>query len=489
MSLTRALTSAQSGLAATSLRADIAAGNIANANTAGYVRRELIISENVAGNRGNGVRITGVERHQDIGMSRLRRESDASFGRADIVAAAYTNINSQLGEPGDAFSLFTAMESLESSLRELATTPESSALQNSVVGAGRDLVNKFNTLSQFTSNIRNAADHNINLDVKKVNETLHDIHSLNTTIAGLDGQSLDVVALEDERQRLIDSISEIIPVNDISRDDGRIDLITDGGVFLLAGKVNELSFQPAGKIPPGAVFNDGISNLSGLFVDGQNLSPGTGGNFAINSGTIAGYFAVRDNVAPTFNNQLDSFAADLITRFSNDALDPTKAAGAPGIFTDAGGPADTSNLAGIAGRLRLNTAIDPYQGGDIGRIRDGIGAAAPGPSGNADLINSYLDALGTSSPVPASSGLSGNATSIELIAGFTSIVGESRIRNDAILASAATRNNLLTDAEIQKSGVDIDFEMQSLLLIEQSYAANARVIQTIDEMIDRLLQL
>jgi flagellar hook-associated protein 1 FlgK len=38
-------------------------------------------------------------------------------------------------------------------------------------------------------------------------------------------------------------------------------------------------------------------------------------------------------------------------------------------------------------------------------------------------------------------------------------------------------------------GVDTDQEMQKLLLIEQSYAANARVIQTVDEMIQTLLRI
>ena len=38
-------------------------------------------------------------------------------------------------------------------------------------------------------------------------------------------------------------------------------------------------------------------------------------------------------------------------------------------------------------------------------------------------------------------------------------------------------------------GVDTDQEMQKLLLIEQSYAANARVIQTIDELMQMLLRI
>ena len=38
-----------------------------------------------------------------------------------------------------------------------------------------------------------------------------------------------------------------------------------------------------------------------------------------------------------------------------------------------------------------------------------------------------------------------------------------------------------------QGGVDTDREMQDLLQIEKAYAANAKVIQTVDEMLDLLL--
>ena len=489
MTLSRALSNAYSGLTSSAFRADIAAGNVANAATPGYVRREVVTSENIVGNRGNGVRISGITRHQDMPLSRLRRESDASYGRASILASTYNQLNRELGVPGDNYGLFTAFESLEANFRELATTPESSALQNAALASSTELVNQFNALSTMTNSLRNNADANIARNVESVNAALNRLHTLNGDIGGLNELAGNAVALEDERQRLIDSISEIIPIRDIHRQGGQVDIVTDSGVFLLAGNVHELTFQRAGVIPPGASYTNGTGGLSGLFVGDQELTPGIGGNFSLSSGTLAGHFAIRDNVAPTFGAQLDSLAADLITRFSDDALDPTKAAGAPGIFTDAGSPVDPLNIPGIAGRLRLNAAIDPAQGGDIARFRDGLGAATPGPTGHAELINGYLEALNASNTAPSASGLSGSFSSIELIAGFSSIIGESRIRHDALSASALTRSNLLFDAEIEKSGVDTDSEMQTLLLIEQSYAANARVIQTIGEMIDRLMQI
>ena len=41
----------------------------------------------------------------------------------------------------------------------------------------------------------------------------------------------------------------------------------------------------------------------------------------------------------------------------------------------------------------------------------------------------------------------------------------------------------------QAQGVDTDQELQKLLTIEQSYAANAKLIETIDQMIQSLLRI
>lgn len=489
MSLSRAMGTAYTGLAANSIRADLAAGNIANATTPGYVRREAVVSENVSAGRGSGVRVAGVQRHQDIGLSNARREADSAFGRANILAQTYNQLNRDFGSPGEDFGVFNSFETFESSLRELASTPETPALQNSALAAARGLVNEFNTLAKSTNDLRQEADRNIAETVDTVNETLYKIQNLNGLIGALGQQSGEAVALEDDRQRQLDTLSELLPIKTVTNKDGSLDILTEDGVYLLAGSVKELSFDQASIIPEEARYGDGSGILSGLFVDGQELTPGTNGNFALQTGVLAGHFAVRDEVTTSFTSQLDSIAADLVSRFSDDALDPTKAAGAPGLFTDGGGPLDPTNIPGLAGRLRVNALVDPVQGGIVTRIRDGLGAATTGPTGEAGLINAFVDVLNLSNAAPTDSGLTGDFSVAELIAGVSSIVGENRIRHDAVSASTLARSNFLFEAELAESGVDTDFEMQSLLLIEQAYSANARVIQTIDEMFESLLRI
>lgn len=489
MSLTQALSSANSGLANSSRRADVSASNIANASTPGYVRRTVVSSENVAGGQSNGVRISAIERAQDLAVSRLRRDADSASGRSSVIADAYQTLNTELGSPGDGYGLFSTLENLESALKSLEATPESAALQNAVFSAANETTHQFNALSHIATSMRETADNNIDRSVRKVNESLYRLQDINAKFGAIDETTEEGAALEDERQRIIDDIADIIPIKDIARENGQVDILTTSGVYLLSSSVKELSYTRAGAIDESDRFGEPGSRLSGLFVGDQDLTPGTDGRHALQSGSLAGEFTIRDSVATEFSSSLDGLAADLITRFSDDSLDPTKAAGAPGIFTDNGAAFDSANLFGTAARLKLNNVINPNAGGAVSRLRDGLGATTPGNSGNTEIISGLLSAMNNSQNAPAGTNLQGQYDVMGATAGFTSQIGEQALRHDSINASTLARRDVLSDAELSTSAVDTDAELQGLLVIEQSYAANARVIQTIGDMIDRLMQI
>lgn len=489
MSLTRALSNANSGLATTSLRADVAANNISNASTPGYVRREVVSQERVTDGSGNGVRVSNVQRAQDFALSRLRRDADSAAGRTEVVANAYQTLNTEIGLPGSGYGLFASIENLEASFKTLQATPESAAYQSAVVSAANETTQQFNALSHMSLSMRETADANIARNVQVVNDALKRIQSLNGEISGLDEVSGNTAALEDERQGLIDTIANIVPVKDIRRDNSQVDIITESGVYLLSGTVRELSFTRTPVMTDDMRYGDGTSPLSGLFVGDQDITPGSSGRHALQTGSLAGEFAIRDQIATDFTDSLDSLAADLVSRFSNDSLDPTKTPGAQGLFTDSALLVDPTAIAGSASRLSINNLVNPNVGGEVFRIRDGLGAVTPGNSGNTEIISNLLNAMTTSQTAPANSGLQGEYSVIGAAAGLTSLIGEQSLRFDSINASTIARRDILNDAEIQTSAVDTDAELQTLLVIEQAYAANARVIQTVGDMIDRLLSI
>jgi flagellar hook-associated protein 1 FlgK len=485
MSISSALSNATSGLSVASRRADVVSNNIANALTPGFAKRNVHVSAKVLAGNGAGVQFDGVTRAVDSALTGDRRLAESASSRDQVVASAYASFNSALGEPDDSFSLFAQYQNLESSLRSLSQTPESQSLQAQTLDAAKALISKFHDLSGQAQSARLNADGQIAQEVDVINNTLKEIEKLNTAISAASAGGRDATALEDQRKVLIDQVSQSIPVREVQRDRGKVDLITDEGVFLIAGTAREITFSRANTIGPDESLAGG--DLSGLSVDGADITPGGGGSFAIGQGSLAGLFAVRDQVAPDFQTKLDGLARDMIERF--EGIDPTLAAGSPGLFTDAGAAFDPTAEIGVSARIAINAAADPDQGGAAWRLRDGLGAVAQGPAGAAGIITAGLDALTALKAPPAGTGQSGFLSAANVAANVTSSIGQARITSETQLAASSARTQSLIDAEQSATAVDSDQELQKLLLIEQAFAANARVIQTADEMMRRLMEL
>jgi flagellar hook-associated protein 1 FlgK len=485
MTISSAVSNATSGLSAAARRADIVSNNIANALTPGFARRDLIVGEQILDGKGAGVSIAGVARAADASLTRERRSAEGVQGRDNVVASAYASLNDALGEPDDPFSLFGQYQNLETALRSLAETPESTPLQAETVEAARSLAASFNQISTKIRDMRENADAEIGRNVDFINTALKRVEALNADISQASAGGRDTAALFDQRKTLIDQISAIMPVRELPRDGGAVDLMTNEGVFLLAGTARKIEFTPKGVITPDLSLAGGA--LSGLAVDGVDITPGGGANVAARQGKLAGLFEIRDSIIPNFQSQIDALARDVMQRF--EGLDATLAPGDAGLFTDSGAAFDPAKETGLAGRIALNAAADPGQGGEYRRIRDGLGSAAPGPAGSAVFIRSMLDAFVEQRAVPAGAGLASNLSAGAAVAGVSSLVGVARVAAEASLASSSARAQAVIDSETAVTSVDSDQEMQKLIVIEQAYAANARVLQTAQAMMRVLMEI
>ena len=67
-------------------------------------------------------------------------------------------------------------------------------------------------------------------------------------------------------------------------------------------------------------------------------------------------------------------------------------------------------------------------------------------------------------------------------------IAAARLRADGEQSFSSAQNTALKELELSK-GVDTDAELQELLRIEQHYAANARVITTVDELLQTLMNI
>ncbi|WP_128514653.1 flagellar hook-associated protein FlgK [Tabrizicola thermarum] len=485
MSITSALAGALSGLSATSRQAEILSSNVANATTPGYARRQVSLGAAVLAGTGQGVQILGVTRDVDSHLLGERRIAQAGGGDRDVRAGFLSRLEKALGTPDSAGSLAARLAAFDQSLVEAAGRPESQPRLGTIATTARSLIDGLAAASKEIQSARATADRRIGEEVGKLNATLGQLHELNVELRSFTGAGRDVSALLDERQRLIDQVAAIVPVREIPRDLNQIALFTVGGAPLLEGSASVIGFSPTHTITP--EMTQALGGLSGITINGRPYDT-AGSASPILGGTLGALFAVRDEMAVTAQGQLDAVARDLVERFSAPGVDPTLAPGAPGLFTDAGLAFNPLDEVGLAARLRLNPLADPAQGGELFRLRDGLGAVTEGPPGNGSILQALHEALTAARPLSSTAFTAGNRSFAALTGDLLSDASARRLSAQSEQTFAAAKLATLTDLEAQ-DGIDTDREMQELLVIEKNYAANAKVIQAAAEMIDILIRL
>jgi len=485
MSISGALSNARSGLTAAARAAEVVSANVANALTPGYGRRELELSSRTLAGKGNGVQIDGVVRRVDQATISQRRQAEAGLGNHSARADFYAKLEKAFGTGDKPSSLSGRITQLEAAIIQSTSRPDSDTRLQAVVAAARSLSQTMQEATKVIQSQRMKADRDIATQVSTLNDGLANVARLNHDIMIQLAAGHDATALMDQRQQKIDAISSIVPLREVPRDRGQVALYTTGGAILLDGSPARLSFAAAGVIVPQMTVASGA--LSRISIDGRILSTAPGG--PLSGGSLSGLFAVRDELSVTAQRKLDALARDLLERFTAPATDPTLSATEPGLLTDAGARFSAANEVGLAGRIAVNPLVDNRQGGTPQRLRDGLGSAAVSANpGDATRLLALSNAL--SAPrTPASGGFSAaRRTASGLASDVISFVSAERLSAEADQGFSRTLADELKAAEL-KEGVDTDHEMEQLLLVQQAFSANARVISTVNDLVQTLLRL
>ena len=482
MSISGALNSAVTGLRAAGLASEVVANNIANALNPDYGTRGLELS---AAATTRGVNIVGVTRNVDAFLLSDTRLASAERGLNTETAEFLSRIESLLGTPDQSGSLTARLADFENALITATSRPDATERLHASVNAARDLATSLNQASDGIQNARRDAEYSIDEQVNRLNQALENIETLNGQIVASQTVGNSTAAMLDHRQAIIDEISEMVPVRVDARPNGAVALYTTGGAIILDGNAAHIEFDRNNGITPYASIASGT--LSGLAINGTPIET-TSDRSVLRGGTLIAQFEVRDELAVEAQSQLDAISRDLIDRFADPAVDPTLGAGDAGLFTDAGAAFDPLDELGLSARLSINAAVDPDLGGEAWRIRDGIGAATPGSVGDSTLLQNLTDTLSNLRTPSSGDFGTGAFGATELMSSFLSQIASDRLQADQRMAFSVTQHDELVQLELA-NGVDSDAELQRLILIEQVYAANARIIQTADEMMQSLLRI
>lgn len=479
MSITGSISNALSGLRASSLAAELVSSNLANATNENYAVRDISLSSRTTG----GVQVDGVLRDVNEALLGEWRRAGADAAGLETRTGYLARVERLMGAPDDSGSLSSLMTRFESSLVSAAARPDLSIRQEVVLSSAQDLAGALNATSAGLQDLRAEIDTGIGRLVGEVNTTLQQIVDLNSRIVSAKSTGNNAEALLDLRQTAIDKVSEIVPLRVMPRDNGTVALVSTSGAVLLEGSAVELDFTASGTVTEHMTLGNGL--LSGISINGIEVPVGSD-NSRLKGGTLAALFELRDETLVGYQGEVDALARNIVERFQDSGLDPTIGVGDAGLFTDGGMAFVAADEVGLARRLEVNAQVDPASGGELWRLRDGLYAAAPGPSGDGSLLLGMIDRLGETLTV-ASGGQAGLAATVSgLTSTIVSGIGTDLTYSEDRLSFASARSAELTEQKLL-GGVDSDTELQKLIQIERAYAANAKVLQTVDEMLDILM--
>ncbi|SFR00776.1 flagellar hook-associated protein FlgK [Poseidonocella sedimentorum] len=483
MSISASLQNALTGLTASSKAAQLVSSNMANVMTEGYATREIELSS-AAGAGSGGVRVDGITRSVDPVILADRRGADAELTEASTLSDYMTRLERAFGIPDDADSLNSRINDLETALISASSRPDSEPRLRQLLDSAVNLTDTLNGLSDGIQSMRLEAEKAIESAVGQLNTKLEAVHELNRDITQATVAGRSTAALEDARQVTLDAINELVPIRLMQRDNGAVAVLSAGGQVLVDSTAKSYEFTPVNAIEADMAVSDG--SLDRISIDGEELTASQMSQ--LSGGKLSALFTVRDDMMVDAQSKVDAVARDLIDRFQDSAVDTSLLAGDPGLFTDNGALFDAADEVGIAQRISVNDAANPDEGGELWRLRDGMSALTQGNGGNSAILQAGAMVL-TEQRSPSSTGVSDlSRTSSALASDVLSYFGVARQNVEADLSYAASKHTELTLLQME-GGVDTDQETQKLLLIEQSYQANARVMAVIDEMMDTILRI
>jgi len=355
MGLTQALTTSLSGLQATQTGLSIVAGNIANAQTPGYVAQTATQVSVNAGGSGDSVRITSINRLLDTFVQQQLRTETSGGAYADMNANFYQQLQQIYGQPGSSTTFDSVFNNFTSAVQALSTSPNSSAAQSQTISAAQALASQLNSATTSIQSMRVQADQGIAGDVQTANIALQQIASINQQLQSSSVNDSAKATLEDQRDQYIDQLSTLMDIRTSTSGNDVVTVFTASGTQLVGTQATQLQFNATGSISANQQWNSnpavsGLGTISLVLPGGGSIDLLASG--AIRSGEIASYVNMRDNVLVQAQSQIDAIAAQMSSALS----DTTAAGSAVSVGAQNGFDTDVGNM--LAGNTTTITYTD-----------------------------------------------------------------------------------------------------------------------------------
>ena len=267
MSLTSALNSAVSALRVNQAAVQLVSANIAHANDPNYTRKTLVTtSTDFADGEANGVMVSGYQSAVNVSLRKQVESQTADAGATDATNQYLSQVQDLLGTSSDQSALTTLMNNFTTAWQNFQSEPDSTAAQQSVIGAGQQIGQEIQQVSAGLDQIDSDVRSDIGTSVNQLNDLLKQVFQVNLQLKSAGTNSAAAADLQDQRDSLVRQVAQLVDVRTVERDDGSVSLFTSSGLTLLDGPPSLFSFDGTNvtRVDDGTSIN---SQLSGGRID------------------------------------------------------------------------------------------------------------------------------------------------------------------------------------------------------------------------------
>ena len=298
-----------SGISAYRKSLEVTGNNIANANTEGYVHRDATLATagvgpssplTVTAQSGNGVSVDVIKRASDTFLRDAVWSANAASAQAQALATSMGQLERRVLMPTSTVS--TTMQKFFSNLQDIANSPSSMSARTAALTGAQQIVDQFHSQISSINQEASFAETNINTVLQSANGYIDQLAKLNASIAASTGSSQQPNDLLDQRDKLVNQLSQLVSIKVAEEPSGKITVYlgdSTGGAKLVDGvKAHKLGSQIVGQRLD-FVFDPGGTNA----VTNQ-----------VSSGTLAGLQLYRSQCLYTrdsFNRLALAFANNM----------------------------------------------------------------------------------------------------------------------------------------------------------------------------------
>ena len=299
------LSTGVSGLLAFQTALETISNNISNVNTPGYDAESANLVTNpatpaAAGWIGNGVNVGSITRAYNQFLAQQANGASSSYNQLNTLAGLADQINNMFSDPGSGLS--ATLQTFSNALQSLANSPSQSATRQAVLTQAQALIAQFQGYASNLGQLQSQVNSQIGSEASAISSLGQQIANLNQQImqAQANGTGQAPNQLLDQRDNLINQLSQHIGLNTVTQSDGAINVFIGNGQPLVVGttastlsasadQFNSNQLQVAFQTPAGPV---GITN-------------------AVTGGTLGGLLQFQEQMLTPAANSLGRAAVTL----------------------------------------------------------------------------------------------------------------------------------------------------------------------------------